>query len=400
MPTSTISDNVLMLICGMGILQGILLSALIFFHKRSDKSVNKFLSLYIISITAVMVMPLTMNFIGWQHSCFIQPLPVLPPIFLYFYILSFKETVTWRKAAPHFIIFFVILFLSYKNLSALAEEYPSAKHIPTDGLTRPLTFIIIISRTIQQFIYYFRSRNALTSYQRSIQHLFSDTSRIDLRWARFLVNGFAVLICAFLVIFPLLIKFPEYFDSLLLLNMAVATPYIYMAAFKGILQPTIWQIQPRVKKEIIEEEIHEAEQIEEEINIKKVSKTPKVKLATGVIEEINSKLILLMEHDKLFLESELTLQQLSEKLEYPTYQVSQAINEGMKKSFYDLINGYRVEEAKHLLLDPKNSNYTILSVGFEAGFNSKTTFNTVFKKFTGLSPTEFRGNMKQLVVAV
>lgn len=66
----------------------------------------------------------------------------------------------------------------------------------------------------------------------------------------------------------------------------------------------------------------------------------------------------------------------------------------MKRNFYDLVNSYRVEEAKRLLLDPKNSNYTILSVGFEAGFNSKTTFNTVFKKFTGLSPTEFKERKK------
>jgi AraC-like DNA-binding protein len=70
----------------------------------------------------------------------------------------------------------------------------------------------------------------------------------------------------------------------------------------------------------------------------------------------------------------------------------------MKKNFYDLVNGYRVEEAKRLLLDPKSFNYTILSVGFEAGFNSKTTFNTVFKKFTGLSPTEFRDKKKMTTV--
>jgi AraC-like DNA-binding protein len=74
--------------------------------------------------------------------------------------------------------------------------------------------------------------------------------------------------------------------------------------------------------------------------------------------------------------------------------VSQAINDGMKKNFYDLVNSYRVEEAKRLLMDEKNNNFTILSVGFEAGFNSKTTFNTVFKKFTGLTPTEFRARQK------
>ena len=70
--------------------------------------------------------------------------------------------------------------------------------------------------------------------------------------------------------------------------------------------------------------------------------------------------------------------------------MSLAINEGLKKNFYDLVNGYRVEEAKRLLVDPNSNNYTVLSIGFEAGFNSKTTFNTVFKKFTGLTPTAYR----------
>ena len=107
---------------------------------------------------------------------------------------------------------------------------------------------------------------------------------------------------------------------------------------------------------------------------------------------ITSRVIELMEKEKYYQEPELTLQNLADKLHVPAYQVSQAINEGLKKNFYDLVNGYRIEEAKRLLLDPNNNNYTILSVGFEAGFNSKTTFNTVFKKFTGLTPTEFRSN--------
>ena len=107
-----------------------------------------------------------------------------------------------------------------------------------------------------------------------------------------------------------------------------------------------------------------------------------------------------MEEEKLYQETELTLQQLSDKLGLHTYLVSQAINEGLKKNFYDLVNNYRVEEAKRLLLHPKNVNYTVLSVGFEAGFNSKTTFNTVFKKFTGLTPTEYRDKQKLNMVTV
>jgi len=101
-----------------------------------------------------------------------------------------------------------------------------------------------------------------------------------------------------------------------------------------------------------------------------------------------------MEQDKLYQEADLTLQNLADRIQLPSYQVSQAINDGMNKNFYDLVNSYRVEEAKRLLLDAKNKDFTILSVGFEAGFNSKTTFNTVFKKFTGLTPTEFRAKQK------
>jgi YesN/AraC family two-component response regulator len=108
------------------------------------------------------------------------------------------------------------------------------------------------------------------------------------------------------------------------------------------------------------------------------------------MEDMMRRVDRLMEEEKLYQEPELTLQQLAEKLELPTYQVSVILNEGMQKSFYDLVNGHRVEEAKRLLLDRKNLHYTILSVGFEAGFNSKTTFNTVFKKFTGFTPTEYR----------
>jgi AraC-like DNA-binding protein len=84
----------------------------------------------------------------------------------------------------------------------------------------------------------------------------------------------------------------------------------------------------------------------------------------------------------------------------PAYQVSQAINEGLKKTFYDLVNGSRVEEAKRLLLDPKNKNIKIMAVAFDSGFNSKTTFNTVFKKFTGLTPTDFKEQNAREVVSV
>jgi len=187
-----------------------------------------------------------------------------------------------------------------------------------------------------------------------------------------------------------MLNYPQQFNTLLLLNMAIATPYIYIATYKGIVQPTIWQVKSGINKEIVVKEMDQAEKSERNLKLPKEIKTIKAGPDAEKIEEITKKITVLMEKEKVYQEPELTLQQLAEKLQLPSYQASQAINEGMKKNFYDLINGYRTEEAKRLLLNPQNKNFTILSVGFEAGFNSKTTFNTVFKKFTGLTPTEFR----------
>ena len=396
----SITDNILSFLAGFGILQGVLLAALLYFHPRSDKSVNKFLALYILSLSAVMSLPFSMQALGWKNSFVLMPLPILPAVLLYLYLLSFKETITWRKAWPHFIIFFVFFFLTYWNLSAIARSYPNAPHIPVEGIKRPTTLAILFVRTAQNFLYYFLSRKAITSYQHSIKQLFSETSRIDLQWTRFLVNGYAVVICTFLVIFPLLLRFPDYFNSLILLNMAVATPYIYMAAYKGFIQPTIWQIEPGINKQTVEEEIFEVENVKDVAAVDGSVRSSKPKLPDNKIGEIVKRVTEVMETDKIYQEPELTLQQLADKLQYPYYQVSQAINDGMNKNFYDLVNNYRIEEAKRLLLDPKNLNYTVLSVGFEAGFNSKTTFNTVFKKFTGLTPTEYRDKKKMVTISV
>jgi len=60
------------------------------------------------------------------------------------------------------------------------------------------------------------------------------------------------------------------------------------------------------------------------------------------------------------------------------------------QNFYDFINRYRILEAKQLLTNPKDPKITVLEVLYEVGFNSKSSFNTLFKKYTGLTPTEFR----------
>lgn len=384
-----ISENILLFLSGAGVLQGLLLAFLVYYYPKSDKSVSIFLSLFIGCITIQMLLPLAQSFFPWQRIIFLAPSFLLQGPLLYLYVRSFKERITWKKALPHFIFFFLYLFVACGVGLVVGGRYPLDKNMPPEVVRNPYIITISVLRLSQMLAYYFLAYKTLRSYNRSINQLFSETSKIDLAWVKWLINGYLFLLFVTMSLYFILLKFPEYFSLFLLLNAAISTVYIYISTFKGIAQHTIWQLQ-KTNKEEIEKEIIEAEKIEKEIAEQEKPKTATAGLANDKIREILKKVILLMEQEKLYTETELTLQQLSDKLQYPTYQVSQAINEGMKKSFYDLVNGYRVEEAKRLLADPANSNYTILSIGFEAGFNSKTTFNTVFKKFTGLTPSYFR----------
>ncbi len=97
-----------------------------------------------------------------------------------------------------------------------------------------------------------------------------------------------------------------------------------------------------------------------------------------------------METDKCFLDHDLSLPHLAKKMDLTSHELSYLLNEGLGVSFFEFVNRYRVEEAKTLLLSPEYHHLNILGIAYETGFNSKTTFNTSFKKFTGVSPSEFR----------
>lgn len=393
----SISEDVLLLISGLGLIQAALLAILIYFHPRSDHSVNKFLALYILSFSIIMSGPFIMKIISWQNSFFMGTIPLLVGPSMLFYIRSFKERITWRKALPHLILFFIYCIVLYIWGTYAANKYPDATEVPAELITGPIPMAIFLVRYGQMMVYYFLSRRQLISYQRTIRQLFSDTSTINLKWGWWLINGYLAIIITATILFFLMRMFPESFSLLYIITIAIATPYIYVTSFKGIMQPTIWQLDIKEDKGTLEEEVMESEALDKLIHEK--NRVSKSNVTDERMEEMVRKIVSAMENDKLYQETELTLHQLATHLQHPSHQVSQAINDGLNKSFYDLVNGYRVDEAKRLLLNPKNRSFTILSVGFEAGFNSKTTFNTVFKKFTGLTPTEFRERQRQAAVA-
>jgi AraC-like DNA-binding protein len=389
MPALSFSQNLLLLVSGLGTLQGILLASVIYHHPKSDRRVNKFLALYILCICIVMAGPLVLWLAPWQVNMAIQPFTILAGPLLYLYIRSTKQPLSWKKALSHLAVFlFYLVFVTGWTIKA-SNENPGAPAMPASVIQSPIILVLLAVRYIHFFLYYAFSRKALVSYRRSVDTLLSPTGKADINWLRLLTNGYLILVVISFVTLLVMVTYPQQSYLLYITTIAFATPYIYISTYKSLQRPGIWQmaVVPPVDSENIEKPI---------VSIQSVSRPG---MSDDRKEEIVAKLIAVMEKDKLYQETELTLQDLSETLCFPTHQVSQAINEGLKKSFYDLVNSYRVEEAKRLLLNPKNTNYTILSVGFEAGFNSKTTFNTVFKKFTGQTPTEYRDKNTKLEVA-
>jgi AraC-like DNA-binding protein len=93
---------------------------------------------------------------------------------------------------------------------------------------------------------------------------------------------------------------------------------------------------------------------------------------------------------KLYREPLLTLKDVAEKSAVPAHYVSQILNEKLNEKFYDYINRYRIEECKKILSTHSQNEKTILQILYDVGFNSKSAFNSAFKKYVGMTPSEFK----------
>ena len=129
--------------------------------------------------------------------------------------------------------------------------------------------------------------------------------------------------------------------------------------------------------------------------IKKRGKEAKEKYKTSgltpeMAEKTLEKLLEIMEKEKPYLDPDLTLKKLSEKLFVHYNHLSQVINEKLNQTSTDFINKYRIGEAKKRLSDIENKEKTILEIAYDCGFYSKSVFNTAFKKITGKTPSQFR----------
>jgi len=157
---------------------------------------------------------------------------------------------------------------------------------------------------------------------------------------------------------------------------------IFGIAYNALKQKEIFPLDENQRKEIIS--------IEESIEEEQSGDLKRKLFSDSELVKFKSRLSELMNDQKPFLDSELNLIKLAELINITPHQLSYIVNTGFNENFFQYINTYRVEKAKELLLQEEMNKLSVLGIAFESGFNSKTSFNTTFKKITGQTPTEFK----------
>lgn len=127
----------------------------------------------------------------------------------------------------------------------------------------------------------------------------------------------------------------------------------------------------------------------------KANKYKSSNLSSKLIQQYKTDLIQSMETDQLYLNGKLSIQEVSEQLNIPRQYISEVLNVHMNTSFQDFLNQYRVEEFIKRLKNDQNNQFTLLGIATDVGFNSKSSFNAIFKKTKGITPTAFKNQLKK-----
>ncbi len=296
--------------------------------------------------------------------------------FLYFYTALATNRIK-RLNFSHILhtvpFLFFTFYLAYKILSF---ETLNRYNKILEFLNNEANIFVLIFGFLNHFhiiIYLILSILLLRRHTKYLPDTFSYTEDINLKWLKNLIIGITTI--ATLIIVGLLID-----DILLLVNHNFKATLIYSAfailpfylSFYAIRQKIIYPEQA------------------EYLNNSKYQ-------SSGLSQEVSKKMALQLSEymiaQKPYLNPKLTIKDLADGLEMHPKETSRVINENFNQNFFNFINGYRVEEFKSKLLNSKNDNYTLIAIAYDCGFNTKSSFNGIFKKLTGKTPSAYKSSL-------
>lgn len=359
-----------------GALQGILLS-FVLIRKRTYRTGYIFLSIYVLVMLLQILMKVVSKIWAMNHLFFWYDLSYRLPL-LYgplVYLLCIFLLIPGRK----FKLIDTLHFLPFA-FSVLTIYFYPAGGTPLHFMTTSYGLLGLQLSSIA--IYHCLALSCWYRNRKAAKENFSNLSRVQVTWLRlFIVLSFFISGLIAFGLYFIYIHFPQ-FNNLRIL-FAGLTLFIYWISYTALQQPEIFTV--------VKGSGHVSEIPPPKLHFH----LPQQRYNNSGLKDHDAARILsdlrrLMNDEKLYLEPNLTMEGLAKQLSCSKHHLSQVLNNQLRQTFYDYVNSCRIDAAKQLLSDPAKDNYKIAAIAYDSGFNSLSTFNDVFKKITGTTPSRFR----------
>ena len=363
-----------------GVLQSIILAGVLIFHRTGNRSANRLIGLFVLVCSLHFSWPLLIdtNLADILNQVFWFPYSYLLAIgpLLFFYTKSLTESnfQIGIKDSAHFLP--VIIEVSIQAFFIKESMQNNVLDYDVKGF---LWFRIVeyIGTATSILIYGKQSLAFIKTHEARMMENFSNQRDITLLWLFKLIKYLRVLWIFWLVFELSFILFWQF-------QMDLIGVYLLLYTLMGVITySNYWiGIQALTKSEVLIEKKTVSIPAE---NTNVYSRLNEVEIK-NYVEAVNQ----LMQKEKLYLHETLSLRTFADRLAMDPNLLSYVLNNLFHKSFYDYVNEFRIEEVKRKIDDPAYSHFKIVEIAYECGFNSKATFNRVFKKLTGKSPSEYK----------
>lgn len=354
------------------------------------------LVLFFLALMVLISKPLTTSLAPFLTlPVFVLALPALlliPPS-LWCYVEGLTHTTKWQFTSRHLKHFALPLFGGFIAISTLLLPTEIVRQVLTDGgeallTTLPptlryfiyslliATFVLVLVWILQSSFYVYAVFRRLTRYRAQLKQVFASTESKEFYWISWLflaIGSTWLFLAIYLVIDNLIGSLSFAFEpfQVLLLGM--------------IWSVSVWALRskPGFEEVYLEPDMDTVF----ETYSPEQTKYQKSALTEAQAKNIAQSLESFMQEQQAFLDPDLSLQKLAKSVNTTANYLSQTLNEQLDMSFFDYVNGYRIEMAKTLLDQSKNK---VLDIAMEVGFNSKSAFYSAFKKHTLTTPNEYR----------